>query len=130
MIFDSHIHTEVSADSEMKAAQALARAEELGVGLVFTEHEDMDFPGEKDFTFSPDAYWEKYESLRGGTLRLGVEIFAALKVLPHAVFQYRRLANINNLAACRLMKVNAGTTRQGFEFRFKRLVHAYYYINT
>ncbi len=74
MIFDSHIHTEVSADSEMKAAQALVRAEELGVGLVFTEHEDMDFPGEKDFTFSPDAYWEKYESLRGDALRLGVEI--------------------------------------------------------
>lgn len=74
MIFDSHIHTEVSADSEMKAAKALARAEEIGVGLVFTEHEDMDFPGEKNFTFCPDAYWEKYESLRGGSLRLGVEL--------------------------------------------------------
>ena len=75
MIFDSHMHTEVSADSAMKAADALERAAKLGVGAVFTEHEDMDFPGEKDFTFSPEDYWKKYEALRGEgeRLRLGVE---------------------------------------------------------
>ena len=76
MIFDSHMHTEVSADSAMKAADALERAAKLGVGAVFTEHEDMDFPGEKDFTFSPEDYWKKYEALRGEgeRLRLGVEL--------------------------------------------------------
>lgn len=74
MIYDSHMHTEVSADSEMKAAAALERAAKLGIGAVFTEHEDMDFPGEKDFTFSPKAYWKKYEALRGESLRLGVEL--------------------------------------------------------
>ena len=41
MLFDSHLHTEVSADSDMKAQDALARAEELGIGLVFTEHIDF-----------------------------------------------------------------------------------------
>ena len=76
MIFDSHMHTEVSADSSMKAEDALERAAALGIGAVFTEHEDMDFPGEKNFTFSPETYWEKYESLRGKgkRLRLGVEL--------------------------------------------------------
>lgn len=76
MIFDSHMHTEVSADSAMKAADALERAAKLGVGAVFTEHEDMDFPGEKDFTFSPEDYWKKYEAFRGEgeRLRLGVEL--------------------------------------------------------
>ena len=76
MIFDSHMHTEVSADSAMKAADALERAARLGVGAVFTEHEDMDFPGDKDFTFSPEEYWQKYEALRGEgeRLRLGVEL--------------------------------------------------------
>lgn len=76
MIFDSHMHTEVSADSAMKAADALERAAKLGIGAVFTEHEDMDFPGEKDFTFSPEDYWKKYEALRGEgeRLRLGVEL--------------------------------------------------------
>ena len=76
MIFDSHMHTEVSADSAMKAKDALERAAKLGIGAVFTEHEDMDFPGEKDFTFSPEDYWKKYEALRGKgeRLRLGIEL--------------------------------------------------------
>lgn len=76
MIFDSHTHTEVSADSSMQAKDALETAAALGIGIVFTEHEDMDFPGEKDFTFSPEMYWTKYEALRGAgkTLRLGVEL--------------------------------------------------------
>ena len=37
MIFDSHSHTEFSADSEMKAEDALQKAKEEGVGLVFME---------------------------------------------------------------------------------------------
>ena len=58
MIFDSHSHTRFSADSEMEARAALRAAEALGIGLVFTEHLDVDFPGEDDFTFDPAAYWE------------------------------------------------------------------------
>ena len=38
MIYDSHIHTEFSADSEMKIAEALAAAGTQGYGLVLTEH--------------------------------------------------------------------------------------------
>ena len=73
MIFDSHSHTEFSGDSEMKAKDALTAAERLGIGLVFTEHLDLDYPGETDFTFDPDAYWNAYEPLRSDGLRLGVE---------------------------------------------------------
>ena len=74
MIFDSHSHTRVAADSEMEARAALRAAEALGIGLVFTEHLDVDFPGEDDFTFDPAAYWETYAPLRGERLRLGVEV--------------------------------------------------------
>lgn len=76
MLFDSHIHTEFSADSEMKAAEALAIAEKQGIGLVFTEHLDADFIAKdgKAFTFAPHAYWQAYSHWRGETLRLGVEI--------------------------------------------------------
>lgn len=73
MIFDSHSHTEFSGDSEMKAGDALLAAERLGIGLVFTEHLDLDYPGDIDFTFDPDAYWNAYEPLRSDRLRLGVE---------------------------------------------------------
>lgn len=76
MIFDSHIHTEFSADSEMKAAEALERAEKQGIGLVFTEHLDANYTSEdgKAFSFAPHAYWQAYSRLRGDNLRLGVEI--------------------------------------------------------
>ena len=74
MQYDSHMHTAFSADSEMKAEDALARAEQLGLGLVFTEHLDIGFPGEEEFAFDPDAYWRTYEPLRGEHLMLGVEV--------------------------------------------------------
>ena len=77
MYFDSHIHTEFSADSEMKAADALREAEKQGLGLVFTEHLDYDYPaaGEEEFIFDPAAYWAAYEPLRAqGRLSLGIEM--------------------------------------------------------
>ena len=77
MYFDSHIHTEFSADSEMKAAEALREAEKQGLRLVFTEHLDYDYPaaGEEEFIFDPAAYWATYEPLRAeGNLSLGVEM--------------------------------------------------------
>ncbi|MBP8597977.1 MAG: histidinol-phosphatase HisJ family protein [Selenomonas sp.] len=74
MIFDSHSHTGFSADSEMKAADALAAAEKAGLGLVFTEHLDLDYPGTTNFTFDPVEYWRQYDQLRGSRLRLGVEV--------------------------------------------------------
>lgn len=61
MIFDSHSHTAFSADSEMQAADAIEKAREAGVGLAFTEHLDLDYPGEMAFSFDPQAYWQAYE---------------------------------------------------------------------
>jgi histidinol-phosphatase (PHP family) len=74
MIFDSHSHTAFSGDSEMKAEEALAAADVAGIGLVFTEHLDLDYPGDIDFTFDPATYWQQYEPLRGDRLMLGIEV--------------------------------------------------------
>ena len=76
MLFDSHIHTEFSADSEMKAQAALAAAAQQGLGLVFTEHLDADYISKdgRSFTFNPQDYWQAYSQLRSGELRLGVEV--------------------------------------------------------
>ena len=76
MLFDSHIHTAFSADSEMQAAEAQAAAARQGIGLVFTEHLDADYTSKegKVFSFDPQAYWQAYSQLRSDQLRLGVEI--------------------------------------------------------
>ena len=74
LIFDSHMHTKFSADSEMLAREAIEKAERLGLGVVFTEHFDFEIPGDIEFTFAPEDYWREYESLRSDKVRLGVEI--------------------------------------------------------
>ncbi|MDY2684574.1 MAG: histidinol-phosphatase HisJ family protein [Selenomonadaceae bacterium] len=74
MIFDTHSHTAVSADSEMRAEDAVRAAGAQGIGLVFTEHLDYDFPGDMRFEFDPEAYWRAYEGMRGAALRLGIEV--------------------------------------------------------
>lgn len=74
MIFDCHTHTKFSADSEMNAELAIARAENLGRGIIFTEHFDYDLPGDVDFTFDAKNYFSEYEKFRGENVLLGVEI--------------------------------------------------------
>ena len=75
MIFDSHMHTKFSADSEMIAADAIAKAKSLNIGVVFTEHFDygVEVDGKK-FTFDPAAYMNEYKNFRGDKVRLGVEV--------------------------------------------------------
>ena len=75
MIFDSHMHTKFSADSEMSAPDAMARAASLNFGVVFTEHFDygLELNG-KEFAFDPTAYMSEYKNLRGDKVRLGVEV--------------------------------------------------------
>ena len=74
MIFDCHTHTKFSADSEMLASDAIYRAKNLNLGIIFTEHFDYDVPGEYDFTFDPKKYFNEYKNLRGEKIRLGVEV--------------------------------------------------------
>ena len=74
MIFDSHSHTKFSADSKMLAADAISRAESLGLGIIFTEHYDYKLPGEVDFTFDAAQYFNEYKKFRGDKVKLGVEI--------------------------------------------------------
>ena len=58
----------------MTAEEALAQAERLDFGLVFTEHLDIGFPGDAEYVFDPEEYWKTYGSLRSDRLLLGVEI--------------------------------------------------------
>lgn len=73
MIFDCHIHTSISHDSEMQLDAAMQAAESLGLGMIFTEHIDYDFPG-GDYLFSPEEYFKTYEKYRSDRLLLGVEL--------------------------------------------------------
>lgn len=74
MIFDSHIHTDFSSDSQMKLSQALAMADRLGIGLISTEHMDLKYPDKDKFAFNIDEYFAMYEQWRGDKFLLGIEL--------------------------------------------------------
>lgn len=78
MLFDSHLHTTYSADSQMELDEACQRAAELGIGLVTTEHMDLLFEDER-FTFDVNDYLRSYNKRRGAHLLLGIELGMQLK---------------------------------------------------
>ena len=54
-LWDSHLHTSFSADSEIAPEKMLQRANELGLmGITFTDHMDIDYPGEDPTKFELD----------------------------------------------------------------------------
>lgn len=73
-MFDCHIHTDFSTDSKMKIEDAIRVSNDLGIGLIITDHMDYKhhIPGE--FIFDPDQYFNEYEKYRNDKLLLGVEI--------------------------------------------------------
>ena len=74
MIFDSHVHTDFSGDSDMKIADAIKRADELGIGLVITDHMDINDYIKNRSGFDVEKFFEAYTKLRSDKLLLGIEI--------------------------------------------------------
>ena len=74
MIFDSHLHTDFSADSTMLFEEAKREANKQKIGIVTTEHLDYNYPDLADFTFDFDEYFKKYKRYRGNDVKLGIEI--------------------------------------------------------
>ena len=74
MIFDSHIHTKFSTDSNMDIKNAISTAKSKNLGLIITDHMDMNFPGEKDFKFDLVDFFNTYEIYKSKNLKLGVEL--------------------------------------------------------
>lgn len=85
IMFDTHVHTEYSTDSDIGLSEQIKKAEQLGLqGICITDHMDYDFPpeaikrpiGEVPFCFDIDAYQKHLQEERKGTelqLLCGVE---------------------------------------------------------
>ncbi|OPJ63598.1 histidinol phosphate phosphatase [Clostridium oryzae] len=80
-MFDTHIHTEFSTDSEMKIEEAIAAANEEDIGITLTDHMDTNHPKPGMFVFDVDEYFAKYNKYRDDKLLLGIEIGLSLEFL-------------------------------------------------
>ena len=74
MLFDSHMHTCFSTDSQMLIDEAIARSQELNIGITITEHMDLNYPGPLPFIFDVNQYFAEYNKYRSDNVLLGIEI--------------------------------------------------------
>lgn len=74
MLFDTHMHTRFSTDARMTMREAKAKGRDLGLGIIITEHMDLDYPQPEAFTFDVDEYFRVYGPHRGDAVLLGIEI--------------------------------------------------------
>lgn len=73
-MFDSHLHTDFSTDSSMKIHEAVNKSRLEGLGIVITEHMDINFPRHGEFVFDVDKYFNDYSKLRSDKLLMGIEL--------------------------------------------------------
>lgn len=73
-MFDTHIHTQYSSDSKMSIEMTMKKAEEKKLGIIITEHIDLDYPDEKLFKTDVELYINDYDKWRNKNLLLGIEI--------------------------------------------------------
>lgn len=75
-LFDTHMHTEFSFDSNEKLENILAKSKELGIGVITTEHKDLNYMevGGFPIDFNVDDYFKAYEKYKSDTYLMGIEL--------------------------------------------------------
>ena len=74
MIYDTHVHTRFSVDSQISPEDALAAASGLGLGICVTEHVDYETDSDVPSTVDADEYFGEYAPYKSSGLLLGLEI--------------------------------------------------------
>jgi len=74
MLFDTHLHTQFSTDSNMTFSELRATAMEKNCGIIVTEHLDLKYPLTGKFIFPVHDYFADYGKYRNDRVLLGIEI--------------------------------------------------------
>jgi len=73
-MFDCHVHTKFSSDSNMKLEDVLKKVKDNEFGVIITEHMDLKYPDEGKFQFDTREYFNEYEIYRSDKILLGIEL--------------------------------------------------------
>lgn len=74
MFFDCHIHSTFSTDSTMLIEDAIKTSKEKGLGMIVTDHMDLNYPIEGNFIFDCNKYFLEYEKYRSDDFLIGIEL--------------------------------------------------------
>lgn len=95
-MYDNHIHSNFSGDSDMEPNCACQKAVELGLsGLVFTDHVDYDFPDfDENFLIDLDQYFKYFKELQDNWKnKLDISIGIEMGYQPHVIDQINETLN-------------------------------------
>ncbi len=97
MLWDTHMHTRFSTDSEAEPAAMAEQALRLGLkGICITDHMDYDYPSESEepeFLLDVAGYYPAMQKLRQEYEgRLSVRIGIELGLQPHLALRHKELA--------------------------------------
>lgn len=74
MFFDCHIHSTFSTDSTMLIENAIKTSKDKGLGLIVTDHMDLNYPIEGSFIFDCNNYFLEYEKYHSNDFLIGIEL--------------------------------------------------------
>ncbi|WP_173680311.1 histidinol phosphate phosphatase [Clostridium tetanomorphum] len=74
MMFDCHIHADFSTDCPMTLKEAIKASEQNNIGIIITEHLDLNFMIPGEFIFDIEEYFKEYKKYRSDKLLLGIEM--------------------------------------------------------
>lgn len=92
-MYDYHIHSNISADSEISMDSACRAALSAGLKeICFTEHIDVDFSlGTAVFLVDFDAYGREYAKIKDAYTGLAVKQGLEVGLMPHVIDKTNRL---------------------------------------
>ena len=74
MLFDCHVHSTASPDGKMTAEEVIRLADKQQMGIIFTEHVDLDPQGKPLFCVDFETYPREYVRYKSDKILLGIEI--------------------------------------------------------
>ena len=74
MLFDCHLHSAASPDSDMPPEDAIETLAKKGLGCIFTEHIDYNTDLEPFFALDFDIFPKEYIKYKSDTVGIGIEI--------------------------------------------------------
>lgn len=73
-MFDTHLHTKFSTDSNMTIDEVLQSIKKNNLKVIITEHMDLNYKDKNQFRFDIDEYFKRYSHFSNNDLLLGMEI--------------------------------------------------------
>ena len=101
-MFDTHLHTKYSGDSDSEPPLLIEKAKSIGLsGLVFTDHYDLDYKIEPDlFNLNIPAYITNISSLKDSYQDFHIGVGIELGLQPHLSETYSNVLSNYDFDFC------------------------------